>query len=107
MSSEIWRKHELFFKVLGGAFFAGFLIALVLCIFWRTHPSALTAQMRMAAIAICPPFLLAGIMEATSDAALALIITLPSIVLANGFLYAGLTSFVYFLGTVFFSKRRL
>lgn len=106
MSSELRRKHELFFKVLGGAFAAGFLVALVLCIIWRSHPSAFTGPMRGAAIVICPSFLLAGILEATSDATVALIITLPSIVLANGFLYAGLASFAYFLMTVFFPKRR-
>jgi hypothetical protein len=106
MNPDARRKYDLFFKVLAGAFGVGFVVAVILCWVWRYHPAAFTEQVRLAAIAICPPFLLAGILEATSDAPLAVIITVPSIVFANGFLYAGLASFVYFLGTVFFSRRR-
>jgi hypothetical protein len=50
--------------------------------------------------------LLASVLEATVDNALALIITVGTIVFSNGFLYAGLASFAYFLMTVFLSKRR-
>ena len=107
MSTNPPRKHTLFLKLLGIAFGVGFAIAVALCIVWRYHPAVFTAQVRVAAVAICPSFLLAGILEATSESTLALIITLPSIVLANAFLYAGLASFVYFVATVFFSKRRL
>jgi len=106
MSSDPGRKHDLFLKLLVLAFLVGFLVAVVLCVLWRYHPELSTAQMRVGAIAICPPFLLAGIMEATSDAALALIITIGTIIFANGFLYAGLASFVYFLATVFLGRRR-
>ena len=106
MSTSLQSKHKLFFRVLAAAFAAGFLVALALCVVWRYHPEVFTAQLRLAAIVICPSFLLAGILEATSDTPLALIITLPSIVLANGFLYAGLASFVYFLATVFLPRRR-
>lgn len=57
-------------------------------------------------MAICPSFLLAGVLEATADSTLAVVMTVGTIVFANGFLYAGLASFGYFLATVFFSKQR-
>jgi len=106
MSAQLSRKNRQFLIVLSIAFVVGLVVAIALCVLWRFHPGSFTAQMRVAAIAICPPFLLAGILEATSDATLAVIMTVGTIVFANGFLYAGLASFAYFLATVFLSKRR-
>jgi len=106
MSPDLPRKHELFLKVLVLAFSVGLLLAVVLCVIWRYHSDVFTVKMRIAAVAVCPPFLLAGVLEATTDGTLAIIITVGTIVFANGFLYAGLASFIYFVATVFLSKRR-
>lgn len=106
MRADLPRKHVLFFTVLALAFGVGLAVALVLCAVWRHNPAVFGPQLRAAAVAICPPFLLAAVLEATSDSTLAVIMTIGTVVFANGFLYAGLASFAYFLATVFFSKRR-
>jgi hypothetical protein len=106
MRADLPRKHVLFLKVLVLAFVVGLAIAAVLCVTWRRDPAVFSSQLRVAAVAICPPFLLAGVLEATADSTLAVVMTIGTIVFANGFLYAGLASFAYFLATVFLSKRR-
>lgn len=106
MSSQAGNKNRPFLIVLAFAFVAGLAVALVLCLLWRYHSPVLSAPVRVAAVAICPPFMLAAILDATTDSTLALIMTVGTIIFANGFLYAGLASFAYFLSTVFFSKRR-
>jgi hypothetical protein len=105
MSDNPFRKDDPFLKVLAVTFVAGLGVAGVLCALWRYHAGEISATARVAAIAVCPPFLLAGILEATSDSALALVMTIGCIVFGNGFLYAGLASFVYFLTTVFFGRK--
>jgi len=105
MSSTPANKNKPFLTVLILAFAVGLAVAVVLCGIWRYHPEVFNAQMRVAAIVICPAFLLAGILEATVDSTLTLIITVGTIIFSNGFLYAGLASFVYFLMTVFLRKR--
>ena len=105
MSDTPFRKNDPFLKVLAVTFVAGIVVAGVLCVLWRYHAGEISATARVAAIAICPPFLLAGIFEATSDSTPALVMTIGCIVFGNGFLYAGLASFGYFLITVFLRRR--
>lgn len=104
MSSGAASKNKPFLTVLILAFAVGLAVGVVLCGVWRYHPEVFGAQARVAAIAICPPFLLAGILEATVDSRLPLIMTVGTIIFANGFLYAGLASFAYFLMTVFLRR---
>jgi hypothetical protein len=107
MSPDSGSKHKPFLTVLFLAFGVGLAVAVALCAVWRYSPDAFSAaQARVAAIAVCPPFLLAGILESTADTTLAVIMTVGTIVFANGFLYAGLASFAYFLATVFLRKGR-
>jgi hypothetical protein len=105
MSSHPANKNKPFLTVVFLAFGVGLAVAVALCGVWRYHPDAFSAQLRVAAIAICPPFLLVGVMEATADNTLALIMTLGTIIFANGFLYAGLASFAYFLMTVALGRK--
>ena len=106
MSSSPANKNKPFLTVLILAFGLGLAVAVALCAVWRYHPDVFSAQARVAAIVICPPFLLAGILEATADTTLAIIMTVGTIIFANGFLYAGLASFAYFLLTVFLRKQQ-
>lgn len=105
MSASPANKNKPYLTVLLLAFVLGLAVAVTLCAVWRYHPDVFSAQARVAAIAVCPPFLLAGILEATADSTLAVIMTVGTIIFANGFLYAGLASFAYFLMTVFLHKR--
>ncbi len=104
MSSRPANKNKPFLTVLFLAFGVGLAVAVALCAVWRYHPDVFGAQVRVAAIAICPPFLLIGVMEATAENTLAVIMTVGTIIFANGFLYAGLASFAYFLATVVLRK---
>jgi hypothetical protein len=104
MSPSGYKRNDAFIVVLSFTLVAGMIVGLALCGLWRYHPSLLTGQARVAAVAICPPFLLAQVLEATTDSTLALIMTIGTIVFANAFLYAGLASFAYFLATVFLRR---
>ena len=75
MSPAPANKNKPFLTVLFLAFGVGLAVAVALCAVWRYHPDAISAPVRVPAIAICPPFMLAGILEATSDNTLALIMT--------------------------------
>lgn len=99
------KKHDAYFILLSATFVVGLGIGIALCIIWRYHPAVFSTQVRFAAIAICPPFLLVGILEATAETTLTLVMTIGTIIFANGFLYAGLASFSYFLVTVFLRKK--
>ena len=106
MSADSRSKHAQFLKLVALAFVVGFALAVALCTVWRNQPNVFTPPVRVAAVVVCPPFLLAEVLEATSDTTLALIITIGTIVFANAFLYAGLASFVYFLISILFPRRR-
>ncbi len=98
------KKDDAFLILLAIAFVVGLGVGIALCIIWRHDPAVFNAPIRFASIAICPPFLLAGILEATAETTLTLFMTLGTIIFANGFLYAGLASFAYFLMRVFLGK---
>jgi hypothetical protein len=106
MSLSFHAKDDRFLIVLSVTFILGLAVGLALCGLWRYHPQMITGQVRFAAIALCPPFLLAGVLDATTDSTLALIITIGCIAFASGFLYAGLASFGYFLMTTFLRRAR-
>jgi len=105
MSPDPKKKNQAFLIVLSATFLVGLLVAIGLCVAWRHHPDVFSAQLRFAAIAVCPPFLLAGVLEATAETTLTLVMTIGTIVFANGFLYAGLASFVYFVVTVLLRRK--
>ncbi len=105
MSISLDRKNRIFLVLIAFAFLVGVAVAVALCWMWRYHPGTITPEIRVAAVAVCPPFLLAQILEDMAESPLTLFMTLFTIVFANGFLYAGLASFVYFLVTTFLPKR--
>jgi len=94
MSPLAPRKHHQFLILLSFAFVTGLVVAAALCGIWRYYPGTLSGQSLVAAIAVCPPYLLTGVLEATTDSTLALVMTIGTIIFANGFLYAGLASFL-------------
>jgi len=49
------------------------------------------------ALLLCPPFILSLTIAPTPDSALAWVLVVGTIVFANGFLYAGGASFLYFI----------
>ena len=80
----------------------GMAVALLLIFLWRSYPSTMTqgAAYRLA-MAVCPPFILVGVVTALSDSTIAVVLAEGSIVLGNGSLYAGLTAFAYWMWLTF------
>jgi hypothetical protein len=76
----------------------GMVVALFLIFLWRSYPSTMSqgAAYRLA-MAVCPPFILVGVVTALSDSTLAVVLAAGCIVLGNASLYAGLTAFVYWV----------
>lgn len=94
----------MFLIIMAMAFVLGMAVAVILIFLWRNSPAAMTqnAGYHMA-VAVCPPFLLVGVFSALADSTFALVLTVGTIVFANGALYGGLVAFVYW---VFVSFRR-
>jgi hypothetical protein len=83
----------------------GMVVALLLIFLWRSYPSTMTqgASYRLA-MAVCPPFVLVGVVTALSDSTLAVVLASGSIVLGNGSLYAGLAAFAYWVWSIFWPR---
>jgi hypothetical protein len=83
----------------------GMAVALILIFLWRSHPSTITEGVAYhLAIAVCPPFILVGVVTAMSESPLPVALAAGSIVLGNGSLYAGLTAFAYWVWSTFWPR---
>jgi hypothetical protein len=83
----------------------GMAVALTLIFLWRSHPSTITEGVAYrVAVAVCPPFILVGVVTALSDSTLAVVLAAGSIVLGNASLYAGLTAFAYWVWLTFWPR---
>jgi hypothetical protein len=90
---------------ISAAVVSGMAVALLLIFLWRSHPSTITEGVAYRlAIAVCPPFILVGVVSALSDSTLAVVLAAGSIVLGNASLYAGLTAFAYWVWTTFWPR---
>jgi hypothetical protein len=92
--------------VISMAVVVGMAAALFLIFLWRSHPAMMTqgAAYRLA-MAVCPPFILVGVVTALSDSTLAVVLAGGCIVLGNGSLYAGLAAFAYWIWSTFWPHR--
>jgi hypothetical protein len=87
-----------FLIVMSVSFVLGMAVALILVYVWLKHPGAISQSATYhIAVALCPPFLLVGVMSALTDSPLAVVLTAGTIVFANGPLYAGLSAFAYWV----------
>ncbi len=96
--------HDQLVTVLGLTMVAGMIVGLALCGIWKYHPERLNGSLQLAALAVCPPFLLVTVLG-TYDDTLALVMTIGTIVFANGFLYAGFSAGLYFVVTKLLRRR--
>jgi hypothetical protein len=93
--------------VLSISFVLGMAVALAVYFAWRLNAGALHSQGVLSAIAliVCPPYVLSLVIGPTPDSALALVLTLGTIVFANAFLYAGAAAGGYFIFTLMARKK--
>lgn len=97
--------HNAFAIVLSVAVVAGMVVALALIGMWRSHSPLVTTGMGYrAAVAVCPPFLLVGVMGAVDETALSLLITSGAIVVGNTAMYGGVAAFAYWAMTTFLRR---
>jgi hypothetical protein len=86
----------------------GMAIAVRLIFVWRSYPAVIAQSAAWhAAVALCPPFILVGVVGGVSDTALTLVLTAGTIVFANASLYAGLAAFGYWVLTTFWPRHEL
>jgi hypothetical protein len=100
-------RYDALVIVLSVTLVAGMAVALLLILLWRSHPETITEGIGFrAAIAVCPPFMLVGVVPGVADNTLELVLTTGTIVIANGSLYAGLAAFVYWALSTFRPRSR-
>ncbi len=74
-------------------------VALAVYLLWqlRVVPPQFHDAFNVVALALCPPYILSYISGPSLDTAFAMVLTAGCILFANGFLYAGVVSGLYFL----------
>ena len=81
-------------------------IALGIYFGW-THgviPPAFNGPLSMAALFVCPPYILSIAVGPTAEADLMQVLVAATMVFANGFLYAGVAAGAYYLFTLLFKR---
>jgi len=98
----VQRKDERLLVVVALGFLLGMVMALAVYFSWSLHlaPPDLQSFFRTGALVVCPPFLLAYVLGATTSSDFALVLTVGTIIFANAFLYAGVAAGLYFVDTV-------
>ncbi len=91
-------RDDALLTVLSFTVVLGMVVGIVLVFLWRTYPAMVMHDgVYHLAVALCPPFLLVGVVSAIAESTLAVVLTTGTIVFANGSLYAGLAAFVYWI----------
>lgn len=86
----------------------GVAIAIGIYIAWR-HGSlapAFSGPASAIALLFCPPYILSIAVGPMANADLMMAVTAGSIVLGNGFLYAGVAAGAYYVATMMMKRRR-
>jgi hypothetical protein len=105
LKPPISGKDEQLLTTLSFAMVLGMVVALAFCGVWKFHPALLRGSLQYVALTLCPSFLLFTVLG-DFDNLLAVVMTIGTIVLANGFLYAGAAAGLYFVVTRFLVVRK-
>jgi hypothetical protein len=108
LAAPVSSKENYLMTVISLAFVAGMAIAIGIYFAW-THgaiPPAFNGPISMAALFVCPPYILSIAVGPTAEADLMQVVVAGSIVSANGFLYAGVAAGAYYLFTLVFKGEK-
>ena len=107
MAQRPGSKEQHLLTALSISFVLGMGIAVGVYLAWRSGAIApgLHDVLSAVALLVCPPFILSLAAGAVPDSDLALTLIVGTIVLANGFLYAGVAAVGYFVVTVIATKK--
>jgi hypothetical protein len=95
-----------FVVVMVVSFVLGLTVALGVYLVWRSNAGLAQNQrlFTVTALTICPPFVLSFAIGPRPDSALELVLTVGTILFANGCLYAGVAAGLYAVVTVLTKK---
>jgi hypothetical protein len=82
------------------SFVLGLMVGLAVFLFWRSHGANLQPAPKAMILVVCPPFILSYAIGSAPDSAFAAVLGMATIVLANGFLYAGVAAGMYAVMTM-------
>lgn len=108
MTQRPASKDHYLVTVLSLSFVLGMAIAVGVYAAWRSgviapgFPNVLSAL----SLLVCPSFILSFAVGTGMDSGFAVVLIATTIVLANGFLYAGTAAVGYFLVSIMMKKRR-
>ena len=93
--------------VLSLSFLLGMAVALSVYFWWRVEPASSQFHQVFSVVAmiICPPYVLSFAVSANPESQLALVLTVGTIVFANGFLYSGVAASGYFIFSLMAKKK--
>lgn len=100
------KSDRRFVMVMVLSFVLGMAVALGVYLVWRSYTRAPQNQglFTATALMVCPPFILSFAIGPRPDSDLALVLTVGTILFANGCLYAGVAAGLYAVGTVLTKK---
>ncbi len=81
-------------------------MALAIFLYWQIHGGQVPGFFSAAALALCPPFVLAMVFGPAPGSDFAMVLISGTIVFANAVLYAGFAAGIYFIATVVARRRR-
>lgn len=101
-------KEKYFLAVLILAFLTGVAIAIGVYVAWGRGilPPALSGGISSLALFLCPPYILTIAVGPVADAQLMAAVTASSIVLGNGFLYAGVSAGLYYVVKLMLNRKQ-
>ncbi len=107
MAQRLGSKEQHLLTTLSISFVLGMGVAFAVYLAWRSGAIApgLHDVLSAVALLVCPPFILSLAAGAVPDSDLALTLLVGTIVLANGFLYAGVAAVGYFIFTVMAGRK--
>ena len=89
------------------SFVLGMVVALVVYFLWRSQPANFQhLAAAVAALVVCPPFVLSYAIGPTPDSAFAIVLGVGTIIFANAFLYAGVAAGIYAVLTLRKKRKR-
>jgi FtsH-binding integral membrane protein len=106
-SGRRWKYDQLL-TVLSFSLVLGMAVAIGIYLLWRANPAALDFHqpLFLAVLVVCPAFILSIAAGAGTESAIAQVLFVGTIVIANGCLYAGVAAGVYSLVTFLWKPRR-
>jgi hypothetical protein len=84
----------------------GIVVGSAVYFFWRSHAANWQPASNAMALVVCPPFVLSYAIGAAPDSTFAVVLGIGTIVLANGFLYAGVAAGIYAVVTLLANRRK-